>query len=131
MLDESACPYLRDLFQNISNNYNAHQLKVKTLDWRYSLMEKLDGEVEMLERHVKLIATLKKHQPIGIIRLSELLDMPQHKVRYSLRILEQDGIISPSAEGAVLTKGSETFAQEMERFLKVLEQRSESIRRSL
>ena len=104
---------------------------MKTLDWRYSLMEKLDGEVEMLERHVKLIATLKKHQPIGIIRLSELLDMPQHKVRYSLRILEQDGIISPSAEGAVLTKGSETFAQEMERFLKVLEQRSESIRRSL
>lgn len=101
------------------------------MDWRYSLMEKLDGEVEMLERHVKLIATLKKHQPIGIIRLSELLDMPQHKVRYSLRILEQDGIISPSAEGAVLTKGSETFAQEMERFLKVLEQRSESIRRSL
>lgn len=130
-MKEIACPYLRDLFQNISNNYNAHQHKVKTLDWRYSLIERLDGEVEMLERHVKLIATLKEHQPIGIIRLSELLEMPQHKVRYSLRILEQDGIISPSAEGAVLAKGSEAFAQEMERFLKVLEQRSGSIRRSL
>jgi len=104
---------------------------VKTADWRHSLIERLDGEVEMLERHVKLIATLREHQPIGIIRLSELLDLPQHKIRYSLRILEQDGLISPSAEGAVLTNGNEEFSLELEQFLKVLEQRVSSIRRSL
>lgn len=85
----------------------------------------------MLERHVNLIATLREHQPIGIIRLSELLGMSQHKVRYSLRILEQDGLISPSAEGAILTDGYEQFSQELEQFLKVLEQKVASIRRSL
>jgi len=101
------------------------------LDWRHSLIEKLDGEVEMLERHVKLIATLKEHQPIGIIRLAEILELPQHKVRYSLRILEQDGIINPSAEGAVLTERNEEFGQELADFLEVLERRVESIRQSL
>src|SRR5216117_4552215 len=35
---------------------------------------------------------IMENQPIGIIRLSELLNFPQHKVRYSLRILEQEGL---------------------------------------
>lgn len=104
---------------------------MKTTDWRHSLIERLDVEVEMMERHVKLIATLREHQPIGIIRLSELLGLSQHKVRYSLRILEQDGLISPSVEGAILTDADEMFSQELEQFLKVLEQRVASIRRSL
>jgi len=29
--------------------------------------------------------------PLGIIKLSELTDFPQHKVRYSLRVLEEEG----------------------------------------
>ena len=39
----------------------------------------------------------------GIIKLSELTKHPQHMVRYSLRILEQEGLIEPSPHGAVTT----------------------------
>ena len=40
---------------------------------------------------------------MGIIKLSELTNYPQHMVRYSLRILEQDDLIEPSPQGAVTT----------------------------
>src|SRR3989442_12249727 len=50
-----------------------------------------------------MLKAIMENQPIGIIRLSELLNFPQHKVRYSLRILEQEGLIKPSPEGAVTT----------------------------
>jgi len=41
---------------------------------------------------------------MGIIKLSELTKYPQHMVRYSLRILEQDDLIEPSPQGAVTTE---------------------------
>ena len=63
------------------------------------LTNKIESEIELLERHVKMLNAIMEHEPIGIIRLSELLDIPQHKVRYSLRILEQEGLINPSPEG--------------------------------
>ncbi|HIH85369.1 MAG TPA: hypothetical protein HA342_00505 [Methanoculleus sp.] len=44
-----------------------------------------------------------EHQPIGIMRLSEILGLPYHRVRYSLRILEQEGYIRASPAGAVAT----------------------------
>ena len=43
-----------------------------------------------------------ENQPVGIFKLSELASMPKHKVRYSLRILEQSGIIKPTRRGAVI-----------------------------
>jgi predicted transcriptional regulator len=33
----------------------------------------------------------------------EVTGQPQHVIRYSLRTLEQDGIIKPSAQGAMIT----------------------------
>ena len=50
-----------------------------------------------------MLQAIMENQPIGIIRLSDLMKFPQHKVRYSLRILEQEGLIKPSPEGAVTT----------------------------
>src|SRR5207237_1039593 len=47
-----------------------------------------------------MLKAIMENQPIGIIRLSELLNFPQHKVRYSLRLLEQAGLITSSPEGA-------------------------------
>src|SRR5436309_15155344 len=50
-----------------------------------------------------MLKAIMENQPIGIIRLSELLNFPQHKVRYSLRILQQEVLIKPSPEGPVTT----------------------------
>jgi predicted transcriptional regulator len=67
------------------------------------LTSKIESEIELLQRHVKMLKAIMDNEPIGIIRLSELLNFPQHKVRYSLRILEQEGLIHPSPDGAVTT----------------------------
>jgi len=64
----------------------------------------IETELDILKRHVYVLKTLQKNQPMGIIKLSELTGYPQHMVRYSLRILEQDGLIEPSPQGAVTTE---------------------------
>ena len=60
-------------------------------------------ELGLLSRHVDVLKTVKDHGPIGIIRLSQMTGQPQHMIRYSLRTLEKDGIITPSPHGAVVT----------------------------
>ena len=70
---------------------------------RCVLTSVIETELDILKRHVNVLKTLEKNQPMGIIKLSELTGYPQHMVRYSLRILEQDGLIEPSPHGAVTT----------------------------
>ena len=78
-----------------------------------ALTSKLETEVELLERHVEMLKTIARCEPIGIIRLAEMLKCPQHKVRYSLRILEQESLIEPSTGGAITTKRLPEFLQEL------------------
>ncbi|MBN2065826.1 MAG: hypothetical protein JW771_03340 [Candidatus Thermoplasmatota archaeon] len=63
----------------------------------------IETEVDILKRHIDVLKTLRNNQPMGIIKLSEITGYPQHMVRYSLRILEQDRLIEPSPQGAVTT----------------------------
>ncbi|HOI57153.1 MULTISPECIES: hypothetical protein [unclassified Methanoculleus] len=67
------------------------------------MLAKLRSEIELLSRHLEVIRAVVEHQPIGIMKLSEVLDLPYHRVRYSLRILEQEGYIRASPAGAVAT----------------------------
>ena len=62
-----------------------------------------EAEIQILHRHVTVLKVLRENEPAGIIRLSELTGYPQHMVRYSLRILEQEGLIEPSSQGAITT----------------------------
>lgn len=61
------------------------------------------GELELLRRKVELLERLSSGPPMGIIRLSETINLPVHKVRYTLHLLEREGVIQPSADGAVVT----------------------------
>jgi len=70
---------------------------------RCVLTNVIETELDILNRHILVLKTLKNNEPAGIIKLSELTKHPQHMVRYSLRILEQDGLIEPSPQGAVTT----------------------------
>lgn len=71
---------------------------------RIVLTNVIETELDILRRHVLVLKTLKENEPAGIIKLSELTKHPQHMVRYSLRILEQEGLIEPSPQGAVTTE---------------------------
>ena len=78
-----------------------------------SMIEKLIDELEFMHRHIIMLKATKENQPIGIIRLSEILDMPKHKVRYSLRMLEQEGLIVPTNEGATVSDRYDSYMKEM------------------
>jgi len=70
---------------------------------RSSITSVAEKELGLLCRHVNVLKTVQEHGPIGIIRLSQMTGEPQHMIRYSLRTLEKDGIITPSPQGAVVT----------------------------
>jgi len=70
---------------------------------RSSITSVAEKELNLLCRHVDVLKTVKEHGPIGIIRLSQMTGQPQHMIRYSLRTLEKDGIITPSPQGAIVT----------------------------
>ena len=68
-----------------------------------SITSVAEKELGLLGRHIDVLQTVKDEGPIGIIRLSQVTGQPQHMIRYSLRMLEKDGVIRPSASGAVVT----------------------------
>jgi predicted transcriptional regulator len=69
-----------------------------------AMLEKVNNEIDLLSRHLLVVKAVVKNQPIGIMKLSELLDLPFHRIRYSLRILEHLGYIRASPAGAVATR---------------------------
>jgi predicted transcriptional regulator len=73
------------------------------------MLSNLKREIDLLERHVLILRLVMENEPIGILKLSDLSGLPQHKVRYSLRVLEQRGIIRPSQQGAISTKKAKKF----------------------
>ena len=67
------------------------------------MLEKLKGDIQLLDRHIGVMKAVMEHEPIGIVKLSLLMDLPYHRIRYSLRVLEQMGYIQASPAGAVTT----------------------------
>lgn len=63
----------------------------------------------MLERHLQVLKTVIRNEPIGIVKMANELGYPHHKVRYSLRILEEAELIEPTPKGAVTTDHVEGF----------------------
>ncbi|MDD1728105.1 MAG: hypothetical protein LUQ50_03435 [Methanospirillum sp.] len=75
------------------------------------MLKKIKGDIELIGRHLEVLSTVAQHQPIGIIKLSEILELPQHRIRYSLRVMEGLGYIRASPTGAVTTtKTDELFS---------------------
>ncbi len=66
------------------------------------VLRKLKQEAEVALRHLEVLELVEKNQPIGIFKLADMIKLPKHKVRYSLRVLEQSGIIEPTQHGAMV-----------------------------
>ena len=81
------------------------------------LVDRIKEELDLLARNVDILEKLAKSPPIGIIRLSEALHLPIHKTRYSLHLLEREGVIQPSADGAVVTDKAREFWSGLDRSL--------------
>ena len=64
-------------------------------------MERLRDQVEKESRDLSTLGAVIDDGPIGIVRLAEETEIPEHKVRYSLRMLEDDGLVEPTPQGAI------------------------------
>ena len=76
-------------------------------------VESVNDGLELLERHISILRTVRDNQPVGLIRLSEMTGIPKHRVRYSLKIMEQQGIIIATPEGAMVSDDYDAFMASM------------------
>ncbi|MBW2632325.1 MAG: Rrf2 family transcriptional regulator [Deltaproteobacteria bacterium] len=68
------------------------------------MFSKIKREIDLVERHLAVLRTVRENQPIGIDKLATTLDLPKNNVRTSLHILENNGFIQASKPGAVAQK---------------------------
>ena len=68
----------------------------------------------MLERHLQVLRMVIENEPIGIVKMSNETGYPHHKVRYSLRVLEEENLIEPSSQGAITTDHTAEFVEDLD-----------------
>jgi predicted transcriptional regulator len=78
------------------------------------MIDRLEKEVDMLERHLQVLQMVIENEPIGIVKMSNETGYPHHKVRYSLRVLEEENLIEPSSQGAITTDHTQTFVDDLD-----------------
>lgn len=86
------------------------------------VFRKLKAEAEIVLRHLEVLRTVMEKQPIGIFKLSDILNMPKHRIRYSLRVLEQSGIIVPTQYGAMVRDEGYDKIEEMKGEIKEIKE---------
>lgn len=74
------------------------------------LIDRVKEELNLLLRHIEILKIAKEKGPIGMGKISDEANIPKHKVRYSLRVLEKEDLIEPTNEGAV-SKNIEEFTK--------------------
>lgn len=94
------------------------------------MLDKMKDEIELLSRHLDVARAVAEHQPIGIMKLSELLDLPSHRIRYSLHVLEQEGYIRASPEGAVATPRTLELFEDLNESIDTIVHLLESMKRN-
>jgi predicted transcriptional regulator len=78
------------------------------------MIDRLEKEVDMLSRHLQVLRLVIENEPIGIVRMSDETGYAHHKIRYSLRVLEEESLIDPSSQGAITTDQTDTFVDELD-----------------
>ena len=95
------------------------------------LAGKASNDLELLKRHVTMLQFVADNEPIGIIKLAELMELPQHKARYSLRLLEKEGLIKASTAGAKTTKKVDKFLEGLKEHLAEMNFAVKDVQRSV
>jgi len=88
------------------------------------LFDQARNELELIDRHTQVLKIVIEQGPIGILKLSEITGMQAHKARYSLRVLEQNGLIKASPQGAIA-------GDRVDEFLKTVDEKFEELKQLL
>ncbi|MGP8337599.1 MAG: hypothetical protein ACT6FC_05120 [Methanosarcinaceae archaeon] len=95
------------------------------------LFDLINRELDLTHRHLIVLKKVIESGPIGILKLAEETEMPTHKVRYSLRVLEQEHLVKPSANGAIAGEQVEEFISDFKGGLDDIIHKTERIREIL
>lgn len=91
------------------------------------LTDRVETELDLLERHIIILNHVMNKGPIGIMKLSEETGIPNHRVRYSLRVLEQERLIIPSTMGAVAMDEAREFMKDFKSYMTSLREYIDTI----
>jgi predicted transcriptional regulator len=92
------------------------------------MIDRLEKEVDMLERHLQVLRMVIENEPIGIVKMSNETGYPHHKVRYSLRVLEEENLIEPSSQGAITTESTQEFVDDLDDKVDVIVEQLEDMK---
>ena len=65
------------------------------------MIQRLARQFGKEERDLLVLETVLRCHPIGISQIAEKTGIDEHKTRHSIRMLEDDGLVDPSPNGAV------------------------------
>jgi predicted transcriptional regulator len=85
--------------------------------------------LELLKRHIIILKKVMDSGPIGIMKLSLETGISDHLVRYSLRVLEQQGLIAPSTQGAVASKSAKEAYSELRTEIEKISENLEDVKK--
>jgi predicted transcriptional regulator len=91
------------------------------------MIDRLADQLEKESRDLRVLGTVLEHHPIGIVRIAETTGVPEHKARYSLRMLEKDGLVEATPQGAVPADGIEDRVTEINDGLEALSDRVDAL----
>ncbi|WP_423746483.1 hypothetical protein V5735_19630 [Haladaptatus sp. SPP-AMP-3] len=72
------------------------------------MLRRVEKRINMAQRHLEVFQTILEKEPIGIMKISKLIDYLSHKVHYSLQKLEEENWVIPTTQG-VTTDQIEPF----------------------
>jgi predicted transcriptional regulator len=90
-------------------------------------LRNLEKEIDLVLRHIRVLGVLRERGPMGIRRISDETGIPNHQVRYSLRVLEKADALAPTSRGAKLTDGVDEYVKELANKMKELDGRLSEI----
>ncbi|ODR82917.1 hypothetical protein BG842_09370 [Haladaptatus sp. W1] len=78
------------------------------------MIDRVENEVEMVTRHLRIMQVVIEDEPIGIVKVTQETEYPRYKVRYSFRMLKEDNLIEPTKQGAITTDQTPNFVDNFE-----------------
>ncbi|HIH78448.1 MAG TPA: winged helix-turn-helix transcriptional regulator [Halobacteria archaeon] len=112
-------------------NDHKKDAKGKSYKGKNSITKGIYREIEILDRHIKVLKEVIENEPIGIKKLAKNLGLSFYMTRYSLSVLEKKGLIKPSPAGAITTEKTKIFMQEVSEDLDNVIKEIRSIRKDL
>lgn len=93
------------------------------------MIERLARQLRKEERDLLVLEAVLSQHPIDVPAIADVTGIDEHKTRYSIRMLEEGGLVDPTPDGAVPTEDIARHVDEINAGLDSLADRVENLKR--